>query len=122
MVGQPRQPFACSRLYLLLMIALPLPVADAERLLQLVHRLALPLCIYVRTNLNTGPKSSAIVPSRPVAANATFALPSAEKFRRFAIVVRSSHQRKFHLTTLSRSRGALLGSRPRCSDRFCFVR
>ena len=52
--------------------------------------------------------SSAIVPSPRIAARATLALKSGEKLRRFAIVVRSSHQRKYHLTTLSEFWGPLL--------------
>ena len=42
------------------------------------------------------------------ASKATLALKSGEKLRRFAIVVRSSQLRKFHLTTLSEIWGPLL--------------
>ena len=52
--------------------------------------------------------NSAIVPSPRIAAKATLALKSGEKLRRFAIVVRSSQLRKFHLTTLSEIWGPLL--------------
>ena len=50
---------------------------------------------------------SLLDPSSGVAARASFALNAGEKFRRFTMVVRSSHLRRVHLTTLSDFSGPL---------------